>query len=123
MEPEHIFWGVLGFSWIEFIWEAYLSYRQRKIYKKHTTIPDELTDILDSDTFTKARLYALDKSNFGAFQGIFTQILSTILMLLFAFKYLWNVSGEIFTVSPPTKKSNVLISVQMLKNWNHFLTF
>jgi hypothetical protein len=28
----------------------------------------------DSETFNKARLYALDKSNFGAIQGIFAQV-------------------------------------------------
>ncbi len=32
-EPEQIFWAVLGFMWVEFLWEAFLSYRQRKIYK------------------------------------------------------------------------------------------
>ena len=94
IEPEYIFWAVLGFSWIEFLWEAYLSHRQRNIYKKHTSVPDDLKDLLDNDTFTKARLYALDKSNFGAVQGIFSQVLSTILMLLFAFKYLWDKSGQ-----------------------------
>ena len=96
LEPEHIFWGVLGFSWVEFIWESYLSHRQRNIYKKHTSIPEELKEILDNDTFTKARLYALDKSNFGAVQGIFSQLLSTALMLVFAFKYLWDKSGKFF---------------------------
>ena len=74
MEPETIFYGVLAFAWVEFLWEAYLSYRQRKIYRQHTTIPKELDGILDNETFTKARLYALDKSNFGAFQGIFSQV-------------------------------------------------
>ncbi len=96
LQAEHIFWGVMAFSWIEFLWEAYLSHRQRKIYKQHTTIPKELDGILDADTFTKARLYALDKSNFGAVQGIFSHVLSTILMLLFAFKYLWDKSGKLF---------------------------
>ncbi len=93
LTPESIFWAVMAFSWIEFVWEAYLSHRQRKIYKQHTTIPKELDGILDADTFTKARLYALDKSNFGAVQGIFSQILSTVLMLLFAFKFFWDRAG------------------------------
>jgi hypothetical protein len=33
LEPETIFCAVLGFMWIEFLWEALLSARQRKIYK------------------------------------------------------------------------------------------
>ena len=32
VEPETIFWGVLGFMWIEFLWEGYIGRRQRKIY-------------------------------------------------------------------------------------------
>ena len=70
-----------------------MSHRQRKIYKKHVEVPEEAKGLLDEDTFTKARLYALDKSNFGAFQGIFSQVVSTILMVYFAFKYLWSASG------------------------------
>ena len=31
--PETIFSLVLGFMWLEFIWEAFISARQRKIYK------------------------------------------------------------------------------------------
>ena len=94
LEPENIFYGVLAFSWIEFFWGSYLSHRQRKIYKKHVEVPDEVKGLLDEETFTKARLYALDKSNFGAFQGIFSQVLSTVFMVYFAFKFLWDVSGE-----------------------------
>ena len=94
LEPEHIFYGVLAFSWVEFFWGSYLSHRQRKIYKKHVEVPDEVKGLLDEETFTKARLYALDKSNFGAFQGIFSQVLSTVFMLYFAFKFLWDVSGK-----------------------------
>ena len=96
LEPENIFYGVLAFSWIEFFWGSYLSHRQRKIYKKHVEVPDEVKGLLDEETFTKARLYALDKSNFGAFQGIFSQVLSTVFMVYFAFKFLWDVSGEFY---------------------------
>ena len=33
IDPEHIFYGVLAFMWVEFLWEAYIGMRQRKIYK------------------------------------------------------------------------------------------
>lgn len=61
IEADTIFNCVLGFMWIEFLWEAYIGYRQQKIYKSRTTVPKELETILDAETFTKARLYALDK--------------------------------------------------------------
>ena len=60
--PEWILYAVIGFSWLEFGWEAYLGSRQRKIYKEHTKPPPELKDITDEETFEKARVYALDKS-------------------------------------------------------------
>ena len=60
--PEWILYGVLGFAWLEFGWEAYLGFRQRRIYKEHTKPPPELKDITDEETFEKARTYALDKS-------------------------------------------------------------
>lgn len=94
LEPEHIFYGVLVFSWIEFFWGSYLSHRQRKIYKKYVEVPEEAKGLLDEETFTKSRLYALDKSNFGAVQGIFSQVVSTIFMVYFAFKFMWDVSGD-----------------------------
>jgi len=122
LEPEHIFWGVLGFSWIEFIWESYLSHRQRNIYKKHTSIPEELKEILDNDTFTKARLYALDKSNFGAVQGIFSQLLSTALMLVFAFKYLWDKSGDVIEDLGMQKTDEIYRSMMFIFLMNIFNT-
>jgi len=60
-DPGTIFYGILGFMWLEFLWEGYIGYRQKKIYKSNTEVPAELTGFLDKETFTKARLYALDK--------------------------------------------------------------
>lgn len=120
--PEHIFWGVLVFSWMEFIWEAYLSHRQRKIYKKYTTVPAEAKNLLDEETFTKARLYALDKSNFGAVQGIFSQVLSTILMLYLAFKFLWDASGQLVAQAGFDPNNEIYRSMMFVLTSNVFNT-
>jgi len=93
--PEWILYGVLGFAWLEFGWEAYLGIRQRRIYKEHTKPPPELKDITDEDTFEKARTYALDKSKFGSIQGLFSQTFNTVLIWLFAYKYLWDVAQDL----------------------------
>ena len=61
VDSAQIFAGVLGFMWLEFLWEAYIGLRQKKIYQTKTTVPKELEKILDKETFNKARLYALDK--------------------------------------------------------------
>ena len=31
VDPDSIFYAIFAFAWIEFIWEAYLSARQRKV--------------------------------------------------------------------------------------------
>ena len=77
-----VFTGALVFLWLEFLWEAYLSFRQRKVYRKYTEAPKELEGILDNETFNKARLYALDKSNFGAVQDLFSQVILGLMLPL-----------------------------------------
>ena len=57
-------------------------------------MPKELTDILDKETYDKARRYALDKSNFGAVQGIFSMVVSSVIMWYMGFKKVWDWAGE-----------------------------
>ena len=105
VDPDTIFVGVLGFMWAEFLLEAYIGLqpkfwinfeifvsgrRQRAVYREHTSAPPELEGILDQDTFTKARLYALEKSQFGAVQGIFSQLLSTLLLWVLGYRLFWG---------------------------------
>jgi STE24 endopeptidase len=94
INPEYIFWGVLGFMWLEFIWEGYLGRRQRKIYATHTTVPGELKGILDEETFNKARLYALDKSFFGSIEGLFSHVLSTGMLWFQGYRIFWNLANQ-----------------------------
>ena len=61
----------------------YLTYRlffsfQRCLYKTVKTVPDSLKGVLDQETFTKARLYGLDKSTFGCWSSLYSQIESTV---------------------------------------------
>ncbi len=74
MTPADVLYAVLAFSWLEFAFEAYLGRRQRRIYASTLRVPAELSSIMDGETFEKARLYALDKSNFGAVESIFSQV-------------------------------------------------
>jgi len=90
VEADTIFWAVLGFMWAEFLWEGYIGWRQRAVYRDSTSVPPELEGILDQDTFTKARLYALDKSRFGSVQGLFSQVLSTGLLWALGYRVFWG---------------------------------
>lgn len=93
---DKIFYAVLVFSWTVYIWEAYLAYRQRKIYRTTMHVPTELGKIMDSETFEKSRLYQLDKSNFGFWSGLYSEAEGTLILLLGGIPFLWKVS-EILT--------------------------
>ncbi|KAK7152963.1 hypothetical protein R3I93_011012 [Phoxinus phoxinus] len=92
---DKIFYAVLVFSWTVYIWEAYLAYRQRKIYRTTMHVPTELGKIMDSETFEKSRLYQLDKSNFGFWSGLYSEAEGTLILLLGGIPFLWKVSGNL----------------------------
>ncbi|CAL8300824.1 unnamed protein product [Boreogadus saida] len=92
---KQIFLAVLGFSWTVYLWEAYLSYRQRRIYRSTTQVPQELGKIMDTDTFEKSRLYQLDKSNFSFWSGLYSETEGTLILVLGGIPYLWSLAGTV----------------------------
>ncbi|XP_068125047.1 CAAX prenyl protease 1 homolog [Hyperolius riggenbachi] len=90
----HIFCAVLLFSWLVYVWEAYLASRQRKIYRNTTHVPAELGNIMDPETFEKSRLYQLDKSTFSFWSGLYSEVEGTFILVLGGIPFLWNVSEQ-----------------------------
>eukprot|EP00069_Balaena_mysticetus_P017138 bmy_02080T0 len=91
---KRIFGAVLVFSWTVYLWETFLSRRQRRIYKTTTRVPLELGQIMDSETFEKSRLYQLDKSTFSFWSGLYSEIEGTLILLFGGIPYLWRLSGR-----------------------------
>ena len=48
------------------------------LYKSAREVPDELKDVLDKETFEKARLYQIDKREFGFWSGLYSQFETTV---------------------------------------------
>ncbi|XP_077976932.1 CAAX prenyl protease 1 homolog [Glandiceps talaboti] len=94
LETIDILWAVLCFFWIVYSWETYLAYRQRLIYRSVTKVPDAVVSILDEETFTKARLYQLDKSNFAFWSGMYSQCEMTVILLCGGIPYVWAAAGR-----------------------------
>ncbi|KAJ7989219.1 hypothetical protein DPEC_G00317230 [Dallia pectoralis] len=90
-----IFYAVLVFSWTVYLWEAYLAYRQRRIYRSTMHVPQELGKIMDTETFEKSRLYNLDKSNFSFWSGIYSETEGTLILLLGGIPFLWRIAGTV----------------------------
>ena len=87
--------AVLTFSWVTYFWELYLGKRQEKVYKNNTEVPKELSSIIDNETFQKSRSYSLTKCKFGFWQGLYSQLESTLILYYGGYAYLWSVSGQI----------------------------
>ncbi|XP_069466167.1 CAAX prenyl protease 1 homolog [Ambystoma mexicanum] len=92
---QRIFLSVLVFSWVVYLWEAYLSYRQRRVYQTTTHVPSELGKIVDEETFEKSRLYQLDKSGFAFWSGLYSETEGTLILLFGGIPFVWNVSEHL----------------------------
>lgn len=92
---EEIFYSVLVFLWIVYFWESYLSSRQRYLARTVEKVPKELEKVLDQETFTKARLYSLDKSTYGFWSGLYNQVETTVILCVGALPFVWKLSGRI----------------------------
>lgn len=114
MDPVTIFYAVFVFMWLVYLWESYLSYRQRELYRTVTKLPEKLESVMDQETYEKARLYNLDKSNFGFWVGIWGEIEHSLILLYGGIPYLWRVSGDVLTSQGYDSSYEILQSVVFL---------
>lgn len=65
------------------------------MYKESKNIPVELTDVIKTETFEKARIYGLDKEQFAIFKAILTDVLIVSLEFYFGFLgIVWHKSQQ-----------------------------
>ncbi|XP_055356931.1 CAAX prenyl protease 1 homolog [Paramacrobiotus metropolitanus] len=91
--PSLIFWGCLGFMWMVYLWDSYLSLREYWTQKHAKEIPFRLRDSITKQEFEKSRSYTLDKSSFGIFMGAVSHIEATLILLFNGMPWLWRKSG------------------------------
>ncbi|KAL9969581.1 hypothetical protein ACROYT_G021811 [Oculina patagonica] len=106
--------AVVVFLWITYLWENYLSYRQKKVLKYTKDVPVELKDTLDHESFEKARLYQLDRSSFSLISGAYSQLETTLILLLGGIPFLWGVSGVLISKFGYTTEYEITQSVAFL---------
>lgn len=76
---------------------------QLKIYKTNNTIPEDLKDMLNEESFKKARVYGIDKSQFKIVKELYSIVLTTIILYNRWIYSAWHKSEEIaaiFNISP-----------------------
>uniref|UniRef100_A0A915HHX0 Ste24 endopeptidase n=1 Tax=Romanomermis culicivorax TaxID=13658 RepID=A0A915HHX0_ROMCU len=94
LSPDTIFWCCFIFGFISFLWELYLSYRQYKKQRDTIERPDYLHDLIDEDSFHKARAYSLDKARFAFAHDIWSAFENTVILLGGLIYLLWNFAQE-----------------------------
>jgi len=83
-------------------------------------MPDSLIGITKRDTYEKARVYALDKSRFGAVQDTFDIILNLIVFYLDGIALAWNLGGDLLRLSGLDGKNEIIRGVAFLIVINTF---
>ncbi|KAL4232542.1 CAAX prenyl protease 1 [Mactra antiquata] len=95
MDPESIFYAIFTFMWLVYLWEGYMSSRQRALYRTVVKLPEKLEGVMDQETYDKARLYNLDKSNFGFWVGLWGEIEHSLILIYGGIPYIWRISGNV----------------------------
>ncbi|KFB37512.1 hypothetical protein ZHAS_00004736 [Anopheles sinensis] len=97
-------YSIILFLLLESLIEIYLTFRQLRVYHGSKTVPKELRDVMDAETFEKARLYGLDKANYGLFKTIVCDVMISLFELYYGFMALvWMRStqlSETFGLNP-----------------------
>ena len=122
----------LAFVSLEFVWDLYLIWRQRRTVKANTEPNSDVQKLMDAETFTKARSYSLDKINFGILKDIYDHAESLGVTLNFVLLIIWTFSGtciNYFGYSDELIQSNMflfittVITLVVQLPWSLYSTF
>lgn len=83
---------------------------QLNIYKTNNTIPDDLKEMLNEESFKKARLYGIDKSQFKIVKDFYSTVLTSLILYKRYFYVAWNESENVARALNITTDSEILIS-------------
>ncbi|XP_014236302.1 CAAX prenyl protease 1 homolog [Trichogramma pretiosum] len=87
---EHIVSGIVTISLVIFLWELYLTFRQRKLVQSLVEPPKVLDGVLPKETYDKSRTYSLDKSTFSIIAGIYSITLNTAFLVFWGPLLSWE---------------------------------
>jgi len=86
--------ATLFFSWIVYILETYLDYRQyKKLQEKK--VPIELSGLTTQDKFEKSQAYGSDKITFGFITSAVNQGENTIILWFGGLPFLWKFATQL----------------------------
>ncbi|XP_076234063.1 CAAX prenyl protease 1 homolog [Calliopsis andreniformis] len=107
---ENILYEILILIWLLFLWEFYLSLRQKALMMRLIDLPKCVEGLITKDVYDKAHSYSLDKLNFSNFKDIYSNLLTTSLLLVFCYHHFWQWSIEIAKYVGLNHENEILIS-------------
>ncbi|KAG7299059.1 hypothetical protein JYU34_017535 [Plutella xylostella] len=110
IDEDFIVFSILIFSWLEYLWELYLSLRQLRIFQTNNTIPEDLKDMLNTESFKKARLYGIDKAKFRIAKELYGIASTSLILYKRWIAVAWFKSEHIGALFNITSDREILIS-------------
>ena len=91
---------IITFAIGEYALESYLSWRQYQVLKR-TTIPKQLKNEIDQQTFDKSQAYGRAKAKYGFVSGLWGQLKNFVVINYDVYPKLWAITGLWLTQYAP----------------------
>lgn len=94
-KPEQFFTLILVLSNLGYLFNAYINWRQHRVYKREHKAPKEIASICTPEEYESSRLYGKDKSGFGLLTDFIGQVQSNIFFIAAFYPWAWKIGGEL----------------------------
>jgi STE24 endopeptidase len=93
---------IITFALGEYALESYLSYRQYQVLQRKT-VPQQLKNEIDQETFDKSQKYGRAKAKFGFVSGLWSQVKNLFVIRYDVYPRLWAIAGLAMTKYAPAR--------------------
>lgn len=82
---------------IKFLWELYLGFRQKQVYRRtpRNSLPEEVQQIIDEETFARARAYSSDRVDFLILKALYDAVLNAGFIFYDGVQLFWEKSEDL----------------------------
>ncbi|KAI3385264.1 hypothetical protein SNEBB_007401 [Seison nebaliae] len=108
-DPNVVFRIAILFTFAQFFWEAYLSYRQRCVYRKNLPMPNILEDRLSDKKFKEAKEYGLATNQFNSLSSAFDQMVQTLFYAMNGLSLFWYGASGLLNGQLGLKDQNIIL--------------
>lgn len=87
----------LTYLCIKFLWELYLGFRQKQVYRitPRNSLPEEVQQIIDEEAFARARAYSSDRVDFLVLKALYDAVLNAGFIFYDGVQWFWDKSEDL----------------------------